>query len=359
MEQSSRVAGAPAMGAVHGRRTVLLTGASGVVGQGLLPRLSDMDVICLVHRTPVAHRGVTSIRGDLTQVNLGLSDAEYAQLARKVDAVIHSGAVTGFARNDGTLEKTNVDGTRRVLEFAERADATVYHVSTAYLHAKADGERGRTAATYAASKRAGEDVVRSSSARHVILRPSIVIGDSGTGGISAFQGLYMVAAAILGSLVPLIPFDPTWPIDFVPNDVVADAIATTVERELTSGEFWITAGEQALRLEEAVTLCADLGLELGSPVDRPRFIPPDVFDRLVAPVFLDALPRRVRLTVTRLLEFFTVYLAMDTALPSSLAELAGLGAKPLPDQRATLLNSLRYWATATGRDGAEPESQVA
>src|ERR1700680_178808 len=103
MEQSSHVAVAPSMGAVHGRRTVLLTGASGVVGQGLLSRLTDMDVICLVHRTPVAQRGVTSVRGDLTQVKLGLSDADHDQLARKVDAVIHCGAVTQFARNDGTL----------------------------------------------------------------------------------------------------------------------------------------------------------------------------------------------------------------------------------------------------------------
>jgi hypothetical protein len=35
------------------RRTVLLTGASGVVGRALLDRLPDMDVICLVHRRPV------------------------------------------------------------------------------------------------------------------------------------------------------------------------------------------------------------------------------------------------------------------------------------------------------------------
>ena len=37
-----------------GRRTVLLTGASGVVGHALLPRLRDLDVVCLVHRSPVS-----------------------------------------------------------------------------------------------------------------------------------------------------------------------------------------------------------------------------------------------------------------------------------------------------------------
>ena len=201
--------------------------------------------------------------------------------------------------------------------------------------------------------------MRASGLRHVILRPSIVLGDSVTGEVSAFQGLYMVAGALLAGLVPLIPFDPAWTIDFVPNDVVADAIATVLEANLTSGELWITAGDQALRLDEAVTLCAELASEWGFDVDIPRFVPPEMFDRLIAPVFLEALPRRVRLTVLRLLEFFAAYLASDGPMPSSRAELTGLGAASLPDPRDTLLTSIGYWATATGRIPARPATQVA
>jgi nucleoside-diphosphate-sugar epimerase len=252
-----------------------------------------------------------------------------------------------------------VDGTRHVLDFVERADATLLHVSTAFVHAEADGERGRTSVTYAASKRAGEAVVRASGLPQVILRPSIVVGDSMTGYISAFQGLYMVANAILDGVVPLIPFDPAWTIDFVPNDVVADAIATVLETGLTGGELWITAGEGAVRLDDAVALCADQAAAWGVHVDRPRFVTPDTFDRLIAPVFLDALPRRVRLTVLRLLEFFTAYLASDGPKPSSMAELHRLGAAGLPDARVSLATSLDYWAAATGRIPARPEAQVA
>src|SRR5437763_342804 len=42
---------APRLVAGHPRRTVLLTGASGVVGRALLERLRDVNVVCLVHRS--------------------------------------------------------------------------------------------------------------------------------------------------------------------------------------------------------------------------------------------------------------------------------------------------------------------
>ncbi|MDP9072689.1 MAG: SDR family oxidoreductase [Actinomycetota bacterium] len=341
------------------RQTVLVTGGSGVVGQGLLPRLAGMDVICLVHRTPIGRPGVVSVAGDLMQPRFGLSESDYDALARRVDAVVHCAAVTEFNRTDGSLEATNIGGTEQVLAFVAAAGARLYHVSTAFLHAQATGGRGETAVRYAASKRAGEALVKASGLPHVILRPSVVVGDSATGEVSAFQGLYLVAGAILSALVPLIPFDPAWPIDFIPNDVVADAIAVAVERELTSGELWLTAGDRALSFDQAVQEVVTFGREIGLPVDPPRFVPPDVFDRLIGPVFLEFLPRTVRYTVSRLLEFFTIYLAMDGAMPNSLNELAALGAKPLPDSSQTLRSSLRYWAEATGRLSEPDQSEVA
>jgi thioester reductase-like protein len=341
------------------RRTILLTGASGVVGQSLLRRLHDVNIVCLVHRRPVDDPLVTSLRGDVCQPDLGLAQADYAYLVGQVDSVIHCAAVTDFNRTDGSLEATNIAGTEQVLAFAAAADATMYHVSTAFVHTEADGDRGRTAVGYASSKSAAEEIVRSSDVRRVIFRPSVVIGDSESGLISAFQGLHQVAAGVFAGMVPMIPFDPSWPIDFVPCDVVADAIATVVEQAVQDGEFWITAGEQALRLDEAMAVCLELAQDLGVTVDAPRFVPPELFDRLIGPVFLEALPARIKTTVLRMLEFFATYLQSGATMPSSLDELSALGAMRLPDQRSALRNSLRYWAEEKGYVEADEVRRVA
>ena len=104
------------------RRTVLLTGASGVVGSALLQRLRVVEVVCLVHRTPVTGPGIRSVRGDVSAPQLGLDPATYARLATTVDAVVHCAAVTEFNRTDGSLEATNVTGTQHVVDFAARAE---------------------------------------------------------------------------------------------------------------------------------------------------------------------------------------------------------------------------------------------
>jgi nucleoside-diphosphate-sugar epimerase len=335
------------------RQTVLLTGASGVVGQALLERLHAFNVVCLVHRTPVTGANVTTIHGDVSQRLFGLSEQEYTELAAKVDAVIHCAAITDFNRTDGTLETTNIVGTEHMVAFAAEAGAVLYHVSTAFVHTTVEGERGSKAVGYASSKSAGEDIVRASGIQHVILRPSVVIGDSLTGEIAAFQGLHQVAAGIFGGIVPMIPFDPSWPIDFVPADVVADAIACVVENNVTEGEFWLAAGDKSLRLDEGVALCVALAAELGITVDMPRFVPPEMFDRLIGPVFLEALPTRIRKSVVRMLEFFTTYLQSGETKPSSLDEMAVYGVKALPDQRESLRNSLLYFAEAKGYLQAE------
>jgi nucleoside-diphosphate-sugar epimerase len=351
------IAGPHSIGRAPGtaRRTVLLTGASGVVGRAVLRRLRDFDVVCLVHRSPVCGPDVTTVRGDIAEPMFGLAERAYAELAARVDAVIHCAAVTDFNRVDGSLEATNITGTEHVAAFAAAAGAVLYHVSTAFVHTTVDGDRGRTAIGYAASKLAGEKVVRSGGVAHVIFRPSVVIGDSVTGEIAAFQGLYQVAAGMFAGIVPMIPFEPSWPIDFVPADVVADAIARAVENRMSEGEFWLSAGEKALRLDAGVAVVVELARDLGVSIDAPRFVPPEMFDRLIGPVFLDALPAKIRRNVLRMLEFFTTYLQSGQTKPSSLDQLAALGLRPLPDQRESLRNSLRYWAAQNGYGPAETE----
>ena len=295
---------------------------------------------------------LTSVHGDLAEPFLGLDPDQYDRLAACIDAVIHCGAITNFRGDDSSLEAANVGGTANIIAFAEAAGARLYHVSTAFVDTVANGERGAAAVRYAATKRDAEELVLRSSVPHVILRPSVVIGDSTTGAVSAFQGIYAVAAALVSGRVPVIPFGRTWPIDFIPSDWVADAIATVVEHRLTAGEYWLTAGEEALTIGDAVAILVAFARAELEPIKAPRFIRPGAFDRLPGRLFLGALPRTARTGVERMLDLFSVYLDRDSPMPSSLSELAPLGAMPLPDGRQSLLASLRYWATTTGRAAA-------
>jgi hypothetical protein len=102
-------------------------------------------------------------------------------------------------------------------------------------------------------------------------------------------------------------------------------------------------------------VAVEFAREAGVRVDMPRFVPPDMFDRLIGPVFLDALPGKIRRNVLRMLEFFTTYLQSGQVKPSSLDRLAALGARPLPDQRESLRASLRYWASRSGYSPAKTE----
>src|SRR5215469_14637467 len=124
--------------------TLLLTGATGFVGRELLWRLARRPgdrVVCLVRgkddadsAAKLAHildiarpeplnadekLRVRVIRGDITQDRLGLSAAQYDELASVATRIIHDAATVDWAAPLETTRRINVEGTRRVLELAE------------------------------------------------------------------------------------------------------------------------------------------------------------------------------------------------------------------------------------------------
>jgi UDP-glucose 4-epimerase len=91
--------------------TVLVTGASGLIGRHLITRLaSEHEVVCLSRR-PVVSPGATAVVGRFTATE------NLRQLDRfEIDVLIHLAAQTGVCGLDVAVE-VNVLGTHRLLEY--------------------------------------------------------------------------------------------------------------------------------------------------------------------------------------------------------------------------------------------------
>ena len=93
--------------------TILVTGASGFIGQALAPSLAERhDVICMSRRNP--RLGLPWVRGDF-----GAFEDLRALDGYEIDAVVHLAAVTGGCiEREGIL--VNVEGTRGLLQYLAR-----------------------------------------------------------------------------------------------------------------------------------------------------------------------------------------------------------------------------------------------
>lgn len=330
-------------------KTVLVTGASGVVGSALVDKLDNVSVVCLTHRTCASSAELEEIRGDVTQPQLGLADGTFAELTRRTDAIVHCAAATGFTASPATTNKMNLGGTIRVLDFAAEADATLYQVSSAFVARAEQAHRhqGRGPSTYLESKRAAEEEVLASGLPAVIVRPSVVMGDSHTGEIARFQGLHALAGAVVKNALPLVPLDADARVDFVPQDIVAESIAALVEGDERDGEYWLTSGESAPPVRSLIDWAMKVARNAGREVAPPRLVESDVVDRLIWPVFIDGLPDSARERFDQMLHMAALF---DTAEPfaSSLGDLQALGVSPLPDLEETFTRSMEFWAEVKG-----------
>jgi thioester reductase-like protein len=274
---------------MSGRGPVLLTGGTGFVGMELLARYlerGDREVIALV-RAPdddaarervegvlrnlfgwkartYAGR-VQAVAAELTSPRLGIEERRYEELARRVRTIIHCAASVSFALPLDEARAINVEGTRRMLELAERACTSggldrYAHVSTAYVagtheghFAECDLDLGQVFRnSYEQSKFEAEQLVRSRAGLpFTIMRPSIVVGDQRSGWTSAFNVLYWPLRAFARGLFTAVPAVPSAPVDVVSVDYVADAVHELCESPGGVGEtYHLTAGSRASTIQE-------------------------------------------------------------------------------------------------------------
>lgn len=273
----------------------VVTGATGFVGSLVLERLiaDGVPALALVRAEDdaAARRrleelavktwgdaavvaGVEVLAADVERERLGLGAAAYDALAERAAALVHCAASIRFDLSLDDARAINVSGTERMVALAEHARARgapgrFVHVSTAYVHGRADGlarETGPGAApvhrnTYEQTKHRAEQVVRRLDGA-AIVRPSIVVGDSGSGWTSSFNVVYPPLRALVSGVLDVVPAPADAILDLVPVDHVVAVVRGLLDEPDAAGVVQAVSGEAAPTMETF----ARLALE---HVDRP------------------------------------------------------------------------------------------
>lgn len=160
--------------------SVLITGATGLVGERLLPRLVEAGFACrvLLRAGKGCPEGIETVTGDI------LDPSTLTNAVHGVSAIVHLAAV--FRTQDTDLIwKSNLDGTRNLIAAVKThaPDARFIMSSTSHVYNKDNPHPGREddlvdpQHAYPASKVAAEKELRESGLNWSILRFPFVYGD--------------------------------------------------------------------------------------------------------------------------------------------------------------------------------------
>jgi thioester reductase-like protein/short-subunit dehydrogenase len=243
----------------------VVTGGTGFIGRRVVSRLletrPDAQVWVLVRRPSLTRfehlaaewgERAKPLVGELP--GLALTEETLAELG-EVDHLVHCAAIYDITAGEAEQRAANVEGTRAVIELAQRLNATFHHVSSIAVAGDFGGEYteddfdvGQQLPTpYHQTKFEAELLVRSTPGlRYRIYRPAVVVGDSRTGEMDKVDGPYyffgvLAKLAVLPSLTPILLPD-TGRTNIVPVDYVVDALVALMHAERRDGQtFHLTA----------------------------------------------------------------------------------------------------------------------
>lgn len=348
--------------------TVLVTGASGLVGAETTARLTAAGhtVLALLHSRADLVRNdggkltpgpgtLVPVTGDITRPGLGLTDDDL-HLVRTADRIVHCAAVTDFGLPEERYRSINVSGTRHVLALALAGHIPLVHVSTAYICGERDGtayedelDVGQHLGNgYERSKLTAETLVHKAAAEGLpvtVVRPSIITGASRTGRIRDFRTIYPVLKAFTKGLVRSAPGHYDAVLDLVPVDHVAGLVAEAALRFADAEGRTLHAVGHELTLRDFSDVLAEY-----PSFQVPRFVPPSVFSA-------SALPDRERPYYDRVIALYDTYFRRRVRFDDARAT-AFAGRRPSTRGR-TYLRRLLDHCLRTGYLGAPPPREPA
>jgi len=239
--------------------TILLTGATGLVGSRLLPRLADAGFACraLARRDSDPIPDVTVVRGDLDDPDSLLTAVE------GVDAVVHL-AARFRTQDEAAIWRANLDGTRNLVAavLAAAPDARFVLASTSNVYDDDDPHPSREddacapTHAYPASKLAAEEHLRHSGLTWSVLRFPFVYGD-GDGHL-----------AMMPQVAPSMGLHPARAYSVAHHRDIMAAVALALSGAM-DGQIVNIADDAPVTIYEMAALAGDPIEGSAAPLDNP------------------------------------------------------------------------------------------
>lgn len=296
---------------------VLITGATGVVGSTLVPKLleeTDASLSLLIRARSPEHleerlaslvgywrpqlvdtgalERIEALQGDVAQPRLGLETQSYRTLTERLTHIVHSAADVRMNRPIEEARSIAVGSAREVLTLAERCRRggsfrKLEFVSTIGVGGDLNGaveerpiteDRGFRNSYEAAKAEAEELVFRAAEGGLPVTvhRPSMVVGDSRTGRVISFQVFYHLCELLSGRRSGgFVPRTRGVRLDTIPCNLVADAIVWASRNDEGAGSvLHLCSGpEGSIEISELTDLVRIVLENLGVPLPRLRRIP--------------------------------------------------------------------------------------
>ena len=280
---ASRIEVPSVFAALEPKKSILLTGATGLLGQYLLRDLiiAGHDVTVLVRpRRSIDTRyrigGILHyweeklgrslsrprvLSGDLKSDGLSLSSSDKGWIRDRIDTILHCAASIRFQPDERNVEpmESNFHGMKRLLRVAQELKVRhFHHISTAYVSGTRSGLIAEEEATrthfnnaYEESKYLAElELLRAKNhfETTTIYRPSVIIGDSDSGFSSTFHTIYSCLRFLRSIpqqnlprtdwLMNQLRLDGTERKNLVPVDWVSSSITSLIGNPETRGRIY-------------------------------------------------------------------------------------------------------------------------
>lgn len=251
---------------------VLVTGGRGLLGSATVAALTAAGHDVTVLQRTASGTGVREMLGDIQDPDV------VARAVKGQEAVLHGAARVSLVGDWDQFARTNVDGTRLVVEHARAAGVSrfiqvsspsVAHAGTALVGASAEpASPGRARGNYARSKALAEEFVLTASGQHMstcAIRPHLVWGPGDTQLVGRIiERARRNRLVLVGTGCALI--DTTY------VDNAASALVAAVERvhdPTVSGRAFVVTNGEPRTVRELVTRMAHAAGEPGPRAKVP------------------------------------------------------------------------------------------